>query len=78
MKTKYKFGSVKRLLGPENSDADFVTNFRQIIKIINKTFQSVVIVQPLCGVFSETSANLVAAIGGCRRKPPPRSLNGRL
>lgn len=36
MQTKYKFGSIQRLLCLNNNDADFITKFKQIIKIMEK------------------------------------------
>ena len=33
MKTKYKFGSLKRRLYPDDNDTDFIANFKQITEI---------------------------------------------
>lgn len=41
VKTKCKYGSLRRLLFPSNNDTDFMANFKQIFKIIMKTYKAV-------------------------------------
>lgn len=59
MKTKYKFGSLKRLLCFDNNDTNFIVSLEQINKILKKTDEAVVAPQPLSSHFSMMSQNLV-------------------
>lgn len=77
-KTKYKFGSLKRRLYPDDNDTDFIANVKQITEIWRKTDEAVATHNALSGNFSMTSQNFVCAIGGRRPKPAPRNMTGRL
>lgn len=41
VKTKYKFGALKRLLCPDNIDNNFVANFEQIMETLRNTAEGV-------------------------------------
>lgn len=78
MKAKYNFGSLKRLLCPNNNDTNFIANFKQIMEILRKTHEAVAALQPFSGRVFMTSHGLVCAIGVRGPKRPVRNMTARM
>lgn len=64
MKTKYKLGALKRLICLNDSDTNFIANFRQVIEILKETDEAVVTPQLLPREVPMMSQNLDCSIGG--------------
>lgn len=71
MNTKQKLRSLKRPPCTDNN-TNVILNLNEIMELLEKTDAAVATPQPPSGNFSMTSQNIVCAIGGCRRKPPPK------
>lgn len=68
MKTKHKFGFLKRLLCHDNKYANFIAKFKQVTRILRKTHDMVATHQPLSTEVSVMSQTFISVIGSCRLK----------
>lgn len=79
VKIKYKF--IRETTVPWEQWCQFhhkqFHHFKQIIKILKKTYEAVMTTQLLSGDFSRTSQDFVCAIGDRRSEPPPENMSGR-
>lgn len=59
MKTKYRFGSLKKLLCPGNDNTNLIADFRHIIEMLKKADEAVGTPHPLSGNVATMPQNLV-------------------
>lgn len=71
MNTKYEFDLLRRLPCPNNNNTNFTADVKQMIHILNKTYEAMATPQPLSASFSITSQSLFL----CNWRPP-RSMPG--
>lgn len=59
-----------------NSNSSFIANFKQVTKVLSKTYEAVTTPDPLRRCLYNV-AEFRYASDGCRPKPPPKNVTGR-